>query len=82
VSAEDTPEPDVTEDARGLLCPIPVIKLAERVADIPVGGSVLLLADDPAAEEDVRFWCRGQGHELLNVERSGPVARIRVRRVR
>ena len=49
----------VVEDARGLLCPIPVIKLAERLAGVAPGEVVLLLADDPAAEEDVRLWCAG-----------------------
>jgi TusA-related sulfurtransferase len=73
---------DVVEDARGLLCPIPVIKLAERVAKVPLGATVLLLADDAAAEEDVRLWCRGQGQELVRAEREGSLARIWVRRRR
>ena len=69
-------------DARGLLCPIPVIRLTERMADAAPGGTLLLLSDDPAAEDDVRLWCRGRGHELVDVAREGPVARIRVRRAR
>jgi tRNA 2-thiouridine synthesizing protein A len=73
---------EVVEDARGLLCPIPVIKLAERVAAVAPGATVLLIADDPVAEEDVRLWCRGHGQELVDVKREGPVARIRVRRRR
>ena len=73
---------EIVEDARGLLCPIPVIKLAERVAAVAQGATVLLIADDPVAEEDVRLWCRGHGQELVSVEREGAVARIRVRRCR
>jgi len=73
---------EAVEDARGLLCPLPVIKLAERIAGVPPGSTVLLLADDPVAEEDVRLWCRGHGQELVDVTRDGPVARIRVRRLR
>jgi tRNA 2-thiouridine synthesizing protein A len=68
------------EDARGLLCPLPVIRLARRVEDLPAGATVLLLADDPAAEEDVRLWCRGHGHDLVEVAREGREARIRVRK--
>jgi TusA-related sulfurtransferase len=41
---------------------------------------VLLVADDPAAEEDVRLWCRGHRHEVVDVARRGREARIRVRR--
>jgi tRNA 2-thiouridine synthesizing protein A len=76
----DAPEP--VEDARGLLCPLPVIRLAEKMQKVAPGGTVLLLADDPAAEEDVRLWARGQGHEVLETAREGDLLRIRVRRKR
>ena len=72
---------EIIEDARGLLCPLPVIRLAERLGAVSPGTTVLLLADDPVAEEDVRLWCRGHGQELVGVEREGRVARIRVRRL-
>lgn len=71
---------EAIEDARGLLCPLPVIRLANRIEEAAPGATVLLLADDPAAEEDVRLWCRGHGHELVEVARDGREARIRVRR--
>ena len=71
---------EVVEDARGLLCPLPVIRIGERMRSTPPGGVVRLLADDPAAEEDVRLWARGHGHEYLGAEREGGVLVIRVRR--
>jgi TusA-related sulfurtransferase len=74
--------PEILEDARGLLCPLPVIRLARRFTDLPVGGTIRLLADDPAAEEDVRAWCRGHRQELVSIDRDGEVLGIRVRRVR
>jgi TusA-related sulfurtransferase len=73
---------EIVEDARGLLCPIPVIRLARRLEECPVGGTVLLLADDPAAPEDVRLWCRGHRHDLLSTLQEGAVSRMRVRRSR
>jgi len=72
--------PDAVEDARGLLCPLPVIRLGHRMRSVAPGGVVLLLADDPVAEEDVRLWARGHGHEVLEVAREGPETRIRVRK--
>lgn len=77
-----TPADEVVEDARGLLCPLPVIRLARRFAGLPVGGIIRLLADDPMAEEDVRAWCRGHRQEMLSIDRDGDVLGIRVRRVR
>lgn len=76
-----TPPDDVLEDARGLLCPIPVIRLGERIRRVSKGVVVRLLADDPAAAEDVRLWAASQGHELLEVLQEGREVQIRVRRV-
>jgi len=69
-----------TVDARGLLCPLPVVRLGERMRRVEAGTEVLLLADDPMAEEDVRLWAAGHGHEVVSVEREGPSSRILVRR--
>jgi tRNA 2-thiouridine synthesizing protein A len=53
-------------DCRGLLCPLPVIKLAQRIGDVPVGGTVTVLADDPAAATDIPAWCRMRSQELVS----------------
>jgi tRNA 2-thiouridine synthesizing protein A len=71
---------DVVEDARGLLCPLPVIRIGERMRAVSPGTTVRLLADDPAAEEDVRLWAKSHGHAVLAVEREGGFLAIRVRR--
>ena len=54
-----------TLDCRGQCCPLPVIALARRLAELPVGGVLRLLADDPAAAVDVPAWCRLRGQEYL-----------------
>lgn len=73
-------EGELIEDARGLLCPLPVIRLSERMRHVDEGGTLVLLADDPAAEEDVRLWSRSHGHEVVDIDRNGEFLRIRVRR--
>ena len=50
-------------DCRGMRCPLPVIRLATNVADVPVGAVVAVLADDPAARPDIPAWCRMRGQE-------------------
>ena len=52
-------------DARGLRCPLPVIRLARAAKDLPAGALVELWATDPAARADVPAWCRMRGHELV-----------------
>ncbi|HKS98201.1 MAG TPA: sulfurtransferase TusA family protein [Rugosimonospora sp.] len=57
-------EPDVL-DCRGQRCPLPVIALARRLPDLPVGAVVRVLADDPAAANDIPAWCRMRGQSYL-----------------
>jgi tRNA 2-thiouridine synthesizing protein A len=72
--------PDLEVDARGLLCPIPILRLARALARAPAGTVALLLATDPVAVEDVNAFCREGGHELLSTESEGTLFRFRVRR--
>lgn len=51
-------------DARGTVCPQPVIDLARWWRAHPQRERVRLLADDEAARVDVPAWCRMTGHEL------------------
>lgn len=51
-------------DARGLRCPLPVIRLAAAARDAPAGTVITMLANDPAARHDVAAWCRMRDHEL------------------
>lgn len=72
--------PDLEVDARGLLCPLPILRLARALRRAPAGAVVLLLATDPAAVEDVSVLCSEESYELLSTEREGTVFRFRVRR--
>ena len=67
-------------DARGLLCPLPVLKAARRMRALPSGGVLRLLADDPAAVVDVPHFCTEQGHELLRAAEEGGAQVYLIRR--
>ena len=56
---------DLIVDARGLRCPAPVIELAKRIGEVPVGGLVAVLSDDEAARHDLPAWCGMRGHEYV-----------------
>ena len=60
--------PDATVEARGVLCPVPIIRLARAATSLPAGSLIELLTDDPAAEYDVPAWCRLRGHTLVATE--------------
>jgi len=58
-------------DARGLLCPLPVLKARKRMQGLPAGALIRVLADDPAARVDIPHFCTEQGHALLSTEEAG-----------
>ena len=55
---------DVVVDARGLRCPLPVIRLATAARGLPAGTLVTVLSTDPAARHDVPAWARMRGHAM------------------
>ena len=55
-------------DARGLACPLPVIRLARCARDCDPGTVVEVWATDPAAAADVPAWCRLRGQEFLGAQ--------------
>jgi TusA-related sulfurtransferase len=80
----DAEQPVALElDCRGLRCPLPVIRLANAIGDVPVGGVVAVVATDEAARTDVPAWCRMRGQEYAGADLADDgVPRYRVRRLR
>ncbi|NEA51352.1 cysteine desulfurase/sulfurtransferase TusA family protein, partial [Streptomyces sp. SID10815] len=68
-------------DALGKRCPIPVIELAKVIGDVPVGGTVRVLADDAAARLDIPAWCQMRGQEYVGEEPADEGAAYVVRRL-
>ena len=67
-----TTRADKLLDCTGLLCPIPVIKTAKAIKEVPVGGTLEVWATDPGAPADMEAWARQTGHELLESRQEGP----------
>ncbi len=67
-------------DCVGLYCPVPIAQAAEALAEVAVGETLEVLADDPGVESDFPSWCRVTGHELVSMARSGEGFRIVIRR--
>ena len=68
-------------DCRGRRCPLPILDLARHIADVPIGETVTVEADDPAARPDIAAWCRMRGHSYLGADTADDgTPRYRVRR--
>ena len=58
-------------DARGLLCPIPVIRTQGLVKKLPKGDVVNVIGTDPGILHDIPAWCRVHGHKVLETGQEG-----------
>jgi tRNA 2-thiouridine synthesizing protein A len=67
-------------DARGLSCPMPIVRLAQAIKPLPSGSMVELVATDPGALRDVPAWCRSTGNDLVETSTEGAVHRFLVLR--
>ena len=57
-------------DATNLLCPMPVIKTQQRIAELNVGDELKVLFTDPGAVHDISAWVRVHGHSIINTDNS------------
>jgi TusA-related sulfurtransferase len=58
----------LTFDARGLLCPMPILKAKENIQKLEIGQILEVIADDEGAKEDFPAWCKQTGNEFMGME--------------
>jgi len=64
---------DATLDAKGLNCPLPILKAKKAINDVASGGTLEILATDPGSVADFEAFCRTTGNELLESKEEGGV---------
>jgi len=69
-----------TLDARGLSCPMPIVKTAQAIKTIASGSLIEVLATDPGSVKDFAAWSRTTGNELVEQTTDGGVFRYVLRR--
>lgn len=67
-------------DARGLSCPMPIVRTAQAIKELAPGECLELLATDPGSAPDVAAWVRATGHTLVDQTHEGGVYRFVIRR--
>lgn len=71
---------DATLDCSGLSCPMPIVKLAQRMIELESDQVLELLADDPGAKQDVPAWCNRTGNEYLGMEEADDMLRFYIKK--
>jgi tRNA 2-thiouridine synthesizing protein A len=74
--------PDALLDARGLICPLPVLKARKKLLGMQAGDILQVMATDAAAVADFALFCEETGHHLLSVTQDGGVFVFQLRRAR
>lgn len=69
-------------DCTGMQCPLPVIKTAQAMKQLPVGGTLELLATDPGVEPDMKAWSGRTGNELVSIAQHDGVFHVLLRRLK
>jgi tRNA 2-thiouridine synthesizing protein A len=69
-----------TLDAKGLLCPLPVLKARKALKTMPAGGTLEVLATDPGAVKDFAAFCRTTGNQLVESTAEAGVFRFVIRK--
>ncbi|MFZ8804995.1 MAG: sulfurtransferase TusA family protein [Candidatus Calescibacterium sp.] len=67
-------------DARGLKCPMPVIKVRKILQSLKPGEIILVLADDPGAKRDFPAFCAQTGDEIIKSEEENGVLKFYIKK--
>ena len=65
---------------KGLACPLPVVKTARAMKDLPSGEIVEVLSTDPRSVSDFKAWSHSSGNRIVEARREGAVFRFLVRK--
>ena len=69
-------------DAKGLNCPLPVLKAKKALQGVPAGGLLEIYATDPGAVQDFQAFCRSTRNELVSSSQEGTVFKFVIKRLK
>ena len=69
-------------DCIGLYCPMPILKTRQEIDKLAVGEILEVLADDPAAEPDIKSWAKRTGQRILEIEKTGEGLRFLIQKIK
>ena len=72
---------DQVLNAKGLNCPLPILRAKKALKDVPMGGTLQVLATDPGAVKDFEAFCRTTGNELMDSKQDDKVFTFLIKRM-
>lgn len=80
VNSESQKQSHRVLDCIGLYCPAPILHTRQEIDKLDVGELLEVLADDPAAEEDIKAWAKHAGQKLLSIDRTADGMKFLIRK--
>jgi tRNA 2-thiouridine synthesizing protein A len=71
---------DQTLDAKGLNCPLPILKARKALQEVPDAGTLEVLATDPGSIADFEAFCRQTGNELVEHSEADGIYRFLIKK--
>jgi tRNA 2-thiouridine synthesizing protein A len=69
-------------DAKGLMCPMPIVQLAKKMKVMKVGDELDLISDDVGSKADVPAWCERTGNQLVDTKEANGVFTYRIKKLK
>jgi len=69
-------------DLKGLLCPIPVVKIAMAIKGVDIDDVIEASATDPGVMMDIPAWCASTGNELQSMEETDGIFTFKIKRLK
>ncbi len=73
---------DLELDLKGLLCPLPMVRVSQNIKNVPVDGIIRAVATDVGALADIPSWARSTGNEVLKTDREDKEITFYIKRVK
>lgn len=67
-------------DCRGLVCPMPIVRVSRAMKELSAGDTLTVQASDPAFPADLRAWVTKLGHELVSLDEDAAEQRATVKK--
>ena len=73
---------DVAMDLKGLACPLPIVKVNQRIKKMEIGQIIMAETTDPGAHADFPAWARTSGNEIIDIVKGDSVSKFYIKKIK
>jgi len=73
---------DLEMDLKGLACPLPIVKVSQKIKTLEIGQVIMAETTDPGAHADFPAWAKTSGNEILKVDREESISKFYIKKLK